>query len=130
MLKYNVIFSDNLEDGYAARCYYPLIPMFGTCKIVIRPKYKEDIGLLNHELKHVEQYSKNFFHGLIYRFSKSYRYKCELDAYKEQIKEYRYTMLRQASWIIQALRDKYDLDIDEKKITQDIEAILNAQQTK
>ena len=56
--------------------------------IFIRPKYKDDVGLLQHELKHVEQLYRNPLHSYFYLLSKSYRLKCEVEAYKEQLKHY------------------------------------------
>lgn len=55
--------------------------------IFIRPEYKDDIGLLEHEKIHVKQWWKNpLFHGIMYLFSEKYRLNCEVEAYKEQLK--------------------------------------------
>ena len=123
-MKYTVTYSDNLPEEFGGYCYTPTIPMFGTCRIVIRPKYKDDVGLLNHELVHMEQYNRNFFHGILYNLSKSYRYKAELEAYTEQIKDYEYIDVAQAYWIINALHTKYSLNISYDKILQDIKDII------
>jgi len=125
-LKYKVIITDDVKKGFGATCTYPIIPKFGTCIITARPKYKGDEGLLNHELKHAEQYSKVWFHALKYKFIKSYRYAAEVEAYTEQIKAYKYTTLRQASWIVNALVNKYNLDVSKDKVEADIEAIIKA----
>ena len=125
-MKYKVIYTDNVKKGFGATCIYPIIPKFGTCIITARPKYKGDEGLLNHELKHAEQYSKVWFHALKYKFIKSYRYAAEVEAYTEQIKAYKYTTLRQASWIVNALANKYNLDIVQADVETDIEAIIKA----
>ena len=122
-MKYEIIYSDNLPNGIGGKCYYPWFPKWGTCQIVIRNKYREDKGLLAHELKHVKQYHNNFLHALMYKHSKSYRYKCELKAYTQQIEIYKYTKLLQANWIVYALVNKYSLDISEKNIIEDIELI-------
>lgn len=54
--------------------------------IFIRPKYKDDIGLLEHEKTHVLQcYRYLFINGLLYYFSPKWRYKFELEAYKRQL---------------------------------------------
>lgn len=56
--------------------------------VIINPKYKNDIGLLEHELTHSRQFWKYglIVHSLRYYFSKEYRLKCEVEAYKEQLK--------------------------------------------
>ena len=54
--------------------------------IRIRPKYKDDIGLLEHEKVHVRQFWRMCgFHGLLYWF-KWYRLKSEVEAYRIQLK--------------------------------------------
>lgn len=80
-----------------------------------RPKYKDDIGLLNHELKHYEQWKKlNIIHILLYKYSDKYRYKCEIEAYKEQVKQYNYKTIDDAKWIVDALIGKYNLGVSEE----------------
>ena len=87
-------------------------------------KFNNDKGLLNHELKHVEQFYNDYLYGLKYNFSKAFRYKMELDAYTEQVKEYKYTDVSQAQWIINALFSKYNLGISKDIIIKDITLIL------
>lgn len=125
-MKHRIVYTDDLPPWVGGRCNYPLFPYFGlgTCIVEIRPKYKDDIGLLNHELKHVEQYSKDWFHVLKYKYSKGYRYKCELEAYKEQIKAYNYLSFKEYVWIVDAMFDKYNLDIDVRTITRDVKGIF------
>ena len=56
--------------------------------VFIRPQYRGDEGLLAHELVHVDQAWESIFppiHALRYAFSKSYRLKCEVEAYKVQL---------------------------------------------
>ena len=53
----------------------------------IRPKYKDDHGLLQHELFHVSQWWKTLgLHSLLNLISKRYRLNSEVGAYKEQLK--------------------------------------------
>jgi len=55
--------------------------------IFIHPSYKDDVGMLHHELTHVKQFYRNpLLHGFLYLFNKSYRLKSEVEAYKEQLK--------------------------------------------
>ena len=58
------------------------------CRIVIQPKYKDDKGLLKHELAHVKQWYRGglLIHTLRYKRSRRYRLYCEVEAYKEQMK--------------------------------------------
>ena len=53
----------------------------------IRPKYKDDFGILQHELIHVAYWWKYGVIGrLLYKFSKKWRLSEEVDAYREQLK--------------------------------------------
>jgi len=122
--KYEIIFSDNLDPWLGGKCMYPFIPLLGKCKIIIKPKYKNDIGIHKHEIKHAEQYANNFFHALKSTFSKTYRYNIELEAYTEQIKVYKYSRIDQTEWIIDALVNKYNLNITRKQVIKDITIIL------
>lgn len=54
--------------------------------IFIRPEYKDDIGLLEHEKVHVKQWYRTLgLHSLLYLFSKDYKLKSEVEAYKKQL---------------------------------------------
>jgi hypothetical protein len=125
MAKYKVTYSDDLPTGTGGKCFYPLIPKWGTCKIIIRPKYKDNLGLLKHEIKHAEQYHISFFHELKYELSKKYRYKCELEAYKEQMKTYNYTSIKECEWIVKTLLNKYDLGVSKSDIEKDLKRIID-----
>lgn len=121
---------EGLSSWQGAICKTPMFPPifnmfgFGTCTIIIRPKYIEDKGILNHELKHAEQFKNNKFHALRYKFSRDYRLACELEAYTEQIKEYGYKDIDQCSWIIDALVTKYDLRVTVTFVIKEIGKIL------
>jgi len=55
--------------------------------IRIRPRYKDDVGILEHEKIHVWQWWRTLgFHSLFYLLSKKYRLNAEVEAYKEQLK--------------------------------------------
>jgi len=57
--------------------------------IRINEKYINDRGLLEHELTHVKQFYKlPFINDFLYTLLKSWRYKCELEAYAEQLRWY------------------------------------------
>lgn len=53
---------------------------------LIRPSLKEDVGLHAHEEVHRKQFFKNIFFGVKYALSKNFRFKCEVEAYREQLK--------------------------------------------
>ena len=56
-------------------------------KIYIKNQYKDDRGLLEHELVHVKQYIKRFpFHSWLYTNWNWYRCRSEVSAYKKQLK--------------------------------------------
>lgn len=103
----------------------------------IKPEYKDDIGLHHHEYIHVTQFWTMFLslvtvfttilflteqtqylglngiflaaHGLLYRFNKSYRLRCEIKAYKEQLKYSPNSQELFAKYI----SEDYDLDISQ-----------------
>jgi hypothetical protein len=53
----------------------------------IRPRAREDEGLLQHELVHVRQFWRTFgFHLIMYPLSKKYRLKSEVEAYCASLK--------------------------------------------
>jgi hypothetical protein len=122
-----IIYSNNgLKKGQDGICNYPFPFLFGIgkCEIIIRPERKDDIGLLNHELKHEEQYKNKWNHFFKYNFSKKYRFKCELQAYKEQIKEYKYISIIQCNWIIKALQNDYKLKFERQYIKEKVKDLL------
>ena len=125
MVKINYT-TKGLESWQGAVTKFPLFPYFGlgTCKIIINPKYLDDKGILNHELVHEKQYKRKWNHAAKYKFNKNYRFECELEAYKEQIKEYKYKDIKQCSWIIDALVNKYNLNIPVTFIVKKINEIL------
>ena len=126
-MKYRVEYTEDLPEKFGGYVELPSILMrvLGDIPTIkIRPKYENDKGLLNHELKHVEQYSKNIFHNILYTFVRSYRYRCELEAYTEQIKEYKYTSITQAFWIVDSLASKYGLHYVYDDILDDVNNII------
>jgi len=126
-MKVKIIYTDDLKVGIGGYVKFPLFPLFGlgTPTIRLRKKYIEDEGILNHELKHIEQYGKKWCHAQLYTWNKAYRYKCELEAYTEQIKAYGYNRLNQCDWVIDSLANKYNLNKKTDDIKVDIIKILN-----
>lgn len=74
-----IFYTDKFVPKNAAGCACAFL-------IFIRPDYKNDIGLLEHEKVHVLQWKRTFgLHSYLYLFSKSYRLKSEVEAYKKQL---------------------------------------------
>ena len=68
-----------LKDWQAGATFGPVI--------LIRPKYREDVGLLEHEKMHVKQWWFTLgLHALLYWLSKRYRLWAEAKAYAEQMR--------------------------------------------
>lgn len=75
---YSVKYTDAVKKGSAGQAI--------TCFITIRPEYKDDVGLLKHEIVHTTQFWRTFgFHALMYLLFKKYRLASEVEAYKEQL---------------------------------------------
>lgn len=73
-------YTDNLIPADSAGCTRGPV-------IFIRPKYRNDIGLLRHEECHVRQWLRTLgLHSILYLLSKKYRLKAEVEAYREQLK--------------------------------------------
>lgn len=64
--------------------------VFGPiCFIFIKPKFKDDVGLLNHEMVHVKQHWRtSWFHHFKYKDSAKYRFESEAEAYAIQYDSY------------------------------------------
>ena len=131
MLKY----SDDLPEGFGGTTQGPVIK--------IRPKYKGDMGLLEHEKTHVRQWYAltglglvltvllmliwpafwpagavgPFIHSLLYKNVQPYRQWCEVQAYREQLAMGGYT---NSDFAVTALIGKYGLSLD----TQEANALL------
>ena len=81
-----IFYTTRFLNGHAGTVKVFLIPV-----IFIDPKYKDDVGLYEHEYTHVKQAFRNIIpliHTLRYKLSKSYRLKCEVEAYKTQLDYY------------------------------------------
>jgi hypothetical protein len=78
---------------------------------------KEDEGLYQHEWTHVKQWLVlPIIHSLLYRFNKKYRYKCELSAYKKQLK---YSPGNE-NLFAEYICERYNLDVDKSKVLKDL----------
>lgn len=81
--------------------------------IFIRPKYSDDAGLLAHEKVHVRQFWRSLgLFGIPYLLSKSFRLRCEVEAYREQLRHYP----DDRSWAFAGfLADKYNLGVSREE---------------
>ena len=78
MKYYILIYTDNIKEGFGG--------MANAFTIRIRPKYKNDIGLLEHEKVHVKQFWRTLgIYCILYPLSKEYRLKSEVEAYRKQL---------------------------------------------
>lgn len=87
---------------------------------VIRPKYRErnDDGIVRHELRHCRQFYSRFpLHGILYRFSREYRLRAEMDAYAAQLAAYDGRQW-DFNWMVDALQSKYGLGMTREEITK------------
>ena len=98
---------------FAAATYGPFI--------FVKPAYKDDVGLKNHEMTHVKQFWHNPLFGLWYMFSKKSRMEYEAEAYKVQLKFYPDDRLDVFAGL---LAKNYNLGIT---VDQAKDAIVNAQ---
>lgn len=79
--------------------------------ILIRLKYRHDTGMLEHEKVHVGQFWSNpVLFGLRYKFSRKWRTRYEVEAYREQAKHYADDRRVR---LAQHLATRYDLGISE-----------------
>lgn len=92
-----------IPERFSATTYGPLI--------LIRPAYRGDKGLLEHEKVHVWQWVWSAgLHGLMYRISRGHRLAAEIEAYREQA---RYYADDRRPIFARHIATLYDLDITE-----------------
>ena len=100
MMTCSVTYTDDMPEGFA-----------GTAKfwfIKIRPEYKDDIGLFEHEKEHVRQFWMfSIFHCLAYGRLKRYTLWCEVRAYRKQLRYSPENLEKYGGFI----STKYGLDI-------------------
>ena len=98
-------YSDSIKKGLGGYCLN--ITFLPVSIIKIRPKYKQDLGIHLHELKHAEQHRRYFLLFPVFcMLSKKFRLKMETEAYIEQLRCYKNpeSCLR---WLPKAFVEKY-----------------------
>ena len=87
----------------------------GCCRgfmIFIRPQYREDRGLLEHEKVHRRQWLRTLsLHSLLYLFVPEYKLHAEVEAFREQARWYEDDRLPHFAKIIAT---KYGLNVTEQ----------------
>lgn len=127
-MKYYLIkLSEKLPNGFGGTAQGPLIKLLS--------KYKDDVGLIEHEKTHVRQWYAvlvlglllgtlltlfvstslwplcglaPFLHQSLYKFARPYRRWCEVQAYRKQIETGGYA---NNDFAVNTLANKYDLGL-------------------
>ena len=78
MRYYLLFYTYNVKEGSAGQAKGPVIK--------IRPAYKDDVGLLAHEVEHVRHWWCSLgFSSILYLLSKRFRLWAEVKCYKVQL---------------------------------------------
>ena len=88
--------------------------------VAIDERYRADVGLLRHELVHVRQFYRTAgLHAVLYLLSKKYRYRAEIEAYREQL---RVSGQHHALTFASFLASRYGLNISIDQALADLRA--------
>lgn len=86
---FKIIYSDNwlakkIRGKHAAvtLCLFWPLPVF----ILVSPNYKDDDGLLAHELEHYRQFKEEWFYSIKMLCCDQYRLEHEIECYRVQLK--------------------------------------------
>lgn len=81
--------------------------------VKILKEYKNDEGLIQHELTHCRQFYRTLFiHGVLYKFWSHYRYISEVEAYAVQLKYYKEERINCLSLVYgKSIAVNYNLDV-------------------
>lgn len=108
-----IFWSDRVLKGWQGGVSYGFF-------CIIRPKYRDrnDDGIVRHELRHCRQFYTRFpLHGLLYRFSRKYRLRAEMEAYAVQLAAYGGGQ-RDFNWMVDAMHSKYDLGMERTEVSE------------
>ena len=102
-----------VKGDFAGTCWGPIIG--------IKPEHTESKSLLEHELIHSRQIVRMLFifHYVLYKYSRVYRMKAEIEAYHAQVKERNYSKYI-VRWVIKTLFNKYDLKMPKDEIEDEV----------
>lgn len=97
-----VHFTDNIKDGFGGMAYGPYVKL--------RLKYREDEGLLQHELTHAKQWYRTIgTHGIWYLLFERYRLQSEIEAYAVQAMQPMNWASDPTDWMADAILAKYNI---------------------
>jgi hypothetical protein len=86
----------------------------------ILKKYKNDRGLLEHELQHCRQFYRTLgIHAVLYKLSANYRYKAELECYRVQLR-YAKSSFTAVKYFTKYLTTRYNLKLDAATVEKDL----------
>lgn len=86
--------------------------------IFIRPQYRANVGLLEHERVHVRQWYRTLgIHSFLYLLSKRYRLNAEVEAYRAQA---RYYADDRRPLFARFICDKYRLSVNYADVLADL----------
>lgn len=90
--------------------------------IKIKKGCEEDKGLLAHEIEHCKQFYRTFGIGdLLYTYSKKWKLKYELDAYKVQLRYAPENKRDNKAWLYAGFVDtRYGLDVNRYEIKAEL----------
>jgi hypothetical protein len=105
-----IVYTEKLPQDWAGGwCYGPLI--------LIRPRHKDNKGLLVHELFHSTQFWLTLgIHGILYSLIPKYRYWSEIWAYRRQLKH----SVGSEKYFAQVIAKHYRLDVTEEQALEDL----------
>jgi hypothetical protein len=104
-------------DGITVPVFYPrwlfAAGFSPLCCVLIKAKYRNDVGLHEHELTHIEQAAHEGWldYALGYLFNSKYRMRAEVEAYRRQIACY--GPGKSIEFAVKALTNNYWLGITE-----------------
>ena len=86
--------------------------------IRLRPKYKDDEGIYQHELVHVKQWWRTLsFTSFLYLLSKRYRLKAEVEAYRKQLEYNPGNLIKYATWLSDpSSKTGYGLNVSREEV--------------
>lgn len=100
-----VFYTEKIKEGFGGVAKW--------CRVKIRPKYRDDRGLLEHELTHVKQWYRTLFlHPVLYKFCAKYRLRSEVEAYRVQLRFYpKSRQVALKNHFAEAIASKYRLNV-------------------
>ena len=102
-----IFFTDKLVPANAAGCARGPV-------IFIRPKYRDDQGLIAHEKEHVRQWLTTLgLHSFLYLLSDQYKLWAEVEAYKIQATYYADD---RRPMFARFIANDYNLDVSESEV--------------